>query len=224
MRQYLKQLFCAALILFLAAATTKAQTSTEEKAIISQPNFAIKFAPLPLMSTTPAFQFGIEVKTFHLQGLQVEFGYVTSAVRKTNSDFDGFKLKSEYRFYKKQLSRFSNIEFVGLQHMFKVVDVEGEGTIWRNNQSYQQVVPLKVKNTINSVFLVGGFAEQFGGQFYIEVAVGVGARFLNVKSSDLPDDAELETDLNQGIFSPIREAGDYRFLDAFVSLKLAYYL
>ena len=223
MSQYLKNICCCLVFLVLATANSTAQI-TDEDDIISQPAFAIKFIPLPLLSTTPAFQFGIEAKTFNLQGLQVEFGYVTSAVRKTNSDFDGFKLKSEYRFYKKQLNRFSNIEFVGIQHMYKAVNVEGDATIWRYNQSYQQIVPIKVKNKINSVFLVGGFAEQFSNHVFIEIAVGIGARFLNVQSSELPEDAELETDLNQSIFNPIREEGNYRFLDAFVSLKIAYYL
>jgi len=224
MRQQYQIFSSCILLLLMATVTLKAQTTTNDETFISQPDFAIKFAPLPLLSSTPAIQFGVEAKTFDLQGLQVEFGYITSSLRKSDSDFDGFKLKSEYRFYKKQINNFSNIRFTGIQHMYKTVDVEGAVTIWRNNQSYQQIVPVKVKNKINSFFLVGGFAEKFSSKLYFEFAAGVGVRLLNIQISDLPDDAELETNLNRGIFDPIREAGNYRFLDAFISLKLAYYL
>ncbi len=225
MIQYLKNTSLVFLFLFLAIATVNAQTTdTEQEEIMHQPDFAIKFSPLALLSTTPAVQFGVETKTFKLQGLQVELGYITSAISGRKSDFDGFKIKSEYRFYKKQLNRFSNINFIGIQHMYKLVNVEGDATIWRENGSYQQVFPLKVKNNINSLFLVGGFSQKLSKHMYIEVAVGVGPRFLKITSSDLPEDAELDTGLNQGFLNPIRAEGNYRFLDAFVSLKLAYYL
>jgi len=230
MSRLLKYLSFCFLFLFLATATTNAQVADEnelvvdnEDDVVEQPALALKIAALSFLSTTPALQFGVEVKTFKQQALQVEFGYIKNVFKDKPSEFDGIKLRTEYRYYQKRYKKSYDLKFFGIQHMYKVVNVVGTATVWRQSQSYQEVIPLTVKNKINSVFLVSGLSDEIGKQIYVEVSFGLGARFLNISSSELPEDAELATDLDQGIFNPIRGRGDYRFLDMFVSLKFGYY-
>lgn len=187
-----------------------------------RPVFAIKFVPLPLIARTPAIQFAVEARTFKNQAIQLEYGYVRDFYDTFSSTFNGYKLKTEYRFYLGKGRKAIQNYFLGLQYHRKILDVKGDATLWRDNRNYQEIVQLELRNETNSFFLMGGQVFPVADHLFIELALGVGVRTLEVSLEEIPEDAELATSLQENIFNPVSDVGTYTYPRLFISLKVNY--
>jgi len=171
----------------------------DEDEVLYRPRFALKFAPLPFaMSNTAAIQFSGEAKTFLNQSIQIEYGYVND-FGFLDDNYDGFKLKTEYRFYnpfrKLKPRRSDKIKsknfFIGVQYFRKEVDAKASTRVNRSNNSYQEILPLRINNITNSFFFVFGKVKQLKGRFYHETVLGIGRKNLHVTIIGLPEDASM---------------------------------
>ena len=217
----LKRVFIALIGIFFICNSSAAQEK-EEIPYANHPILGLKYVPSALFDRTPAIQFAIEKGTFSHQSIQLEYGWVFDLYNNTQNGFNGHKLRTEYRFYKKASDYKANNVFFGVQYMWKTVKTEGDATVWRYNRSYQEIMPVKLKNETNTLYAICGNVYPFIGPLYFEIMGGLGARWLNVSVRNIPDDAELVQDISTGFFNPVRGPGTYVFLGVNISFKIIY--
>ena len=174
--------------LFLICCSLIAQKTDSLPPYTYRPVVALKFAPLALIDYTPAIQFAVEVKTFRHQSFQLEYGFVTDLYNRTQYGFNGYKFKTEYRFYNRRSIKVLNNTFWGVQYMWKPLNAQSTTIVWRDNQTYQEIVPVRISNKTNSIYLISGCVFHFLGPLYFEVMTGIGPRWLKVSYYDIPDD------------------------------------
>ena len=221
----MRALLTRAVLIFLGIFFIFHSLSAQEKhssPYAHRPILALKYVPTAIFDRTPAIQFAVEKGTFSHQSIQLEYGWVSDIYNNTQNGFNGHKLKSEYRFYFKAREKKANNVFLGVQYMWKTVIAEGNATVWRYNQSYQEIIPVKLKNETNTAYVVCGNVYPFVGPMYFEVMAGLGARWLNVTVENIPEDAEFTPSLNVGFFNPVRGIGSYVFLGINLSFKIIY--
>ncbi len=188
-----------------------------------RPVVAFKFAPLSLVDFTPTILFGVESRTFRHQSIHLEYGVVRDFYKRTQNGFDGFKLKTEYRFYFPRPIKVLYNAFWGPQFIWKEVNASGTATVWRNNQSYQEIMEVRINNQTHSYYLTSGCAFRFFGPFNFEVAGSIGLRRLKVSVKDIPEDAVLSGGVgNNSIFNPVRGEGTHHLFGLNLSFKIIY--
>ncbi len=220
----IQKIYFLSVILTFLFSSAIAQVKEKQMGLpeVYRPNIAIKFVPLNLISRTTAIQFAVEAKTFKAQAIQIEYGYISNLFSRPNTNFKGYKLKSEYRFYGTNPKRLSNNMFGGIQHMYKRVQASGSTPIWRNDRTYQEIVSLTVLNETHAGYILGGKVFPFSDHIFIELALGIGMRILKVTMDGLPEDGEINRGLSTNIFNPINMPGTYHYPDLFVSFKINY--
>ncbi len=188
-----------------------------------RPVVALKWAPLSIIDYTPTIQFALEAGTFRNQSVQAEFGWVTDLYNRTESGFDGFKLRTEYRFYFPRPIKILYNAFCGPQFMWKEVNATGKATVWRNNQTYQEIISVRLSNQTFSYYITSGCVFRFFGPFWFEVAASLGLRRLEVYIANVPEDAVLSGGVgNGGIFNPVRGEGTYHLIGFNINFRFIY--
>ena len=191
---------------------------------IYRPMFAIKFVPFALLDRTPTLQFAAEIRTFPHQSFQLEGGYIWDLYNSSpTSDFNGYKLRAEYRFYRHKSHNISTNSFWGIHYMHKLVEVFGTAAVWRQNRSYQEILPFRLSNRTNAYYLViGRVFPNAIGRIALELVVGGGLRQLNITLIDTPEDVSIDTIIPDRIFNPVNGVGIYTYLDMLLSFKIIY--
>ncbi len=168
-----------------------------------RPKLAVKLSPLPAIDYTPTLQLGVEIGTTIDQSLNIDLGYIADWYDGRN--FEGFKVKGEYRFYRPLKRHANRLIFSGIQYQYKRVVVSNNSLVWRNNRTYQQLIPHRIVNEVNSITAVSGWAFNTHKPIGVETSIGVGYRRLEVSVKDVPDDVDLDFSTTNFFFRQNRE-------------------
>ncbi len=215
---YLLFALCLSLFSFKFSNAQEAQND----GFLYRPQLAVKLSPLSLLAPTPSVDLAIEIATFENQALQIESGYIFKPKYYETSNYDGFKIATQYRYYFGTNKQSGRNRYLGAQHLYKQIETRGTTTVWRFNKTYQEIMPYRVNNQSHTFFLLGGSVIELGKSFFVETEVGLGMKKLKVSIKDIPEDAELENIANQSIFNPVRGEGTYKLLGFYWSIRFIY--
>ena len=214
-------MLCVAL-LFLWLPKLLAQNETVPS---YRPLLGLKVVPLPVFDVVSSIQFGVEIATFKNQAFQLEYAFPVNFWNRNRSGekishLSGYKLKTEYRFYNK--NAWLDGVFYGLQYMYKLTNVEDEIFLWLNNRSYQQLLPIRIRNTTHAGYILMGKVFPMFDKLFFEMATGVGLRRIEVEFEDVPPMSEPVEDFNQGFLANNQDEGISQTPAMFISFKFTW--
>lgn len=223
-RNSLLLFFC----LFLSALNAQVRQDTVTNVTINsyrlhRPSLAIKFAPTALVNWSPGFLFSVEHSIRANQSFEYEVAFLND-MGYENRDFVGYQLGLGYRFYRdKKFGRKRNKFFMPILR-WKQTFANGTGSFVRYNSAYTQIMDYNIRNSTLSLLLTLGRAYQLNDNFTLEYSYGLGARYLNIVSNNLPSDAVFLDNEDFGFFDPILDIGQYVLPQAIINLKIGYIL
>ena len=149
---------------------------------IYSPKLAVYFDLFQLIDYTPTIFGGVELKTFKKQTISFGAGYVNNFYSENSRrSYNGYKLKGEYRFFNKE-----NF-FLGPQFLHKYLKTEGNTTIIRADNAFQEIIPITVHNRLNIIHVTGGRTFFLSKSFFLELSLGYGVKFINATFEGLPE-------------------------------------
>jgi hypothetical protein len=198
------------LIIILLALFSLSACSQSEKVLI-------KFCPLTILDLNePTIQGGIELKVSNKITWYNEFGikighslsdsYTDTAFVKSN----GFKVKSEIRYYYKNKDKFTFDGNYFAANIFFIHDLHNRAITYSQSQSTDtstRTDDFGVKKNVYGINFVYGQQTAISKRFYIDVYGGLGLRLRNI--STINEEYNKNTDIIQDPIDPkIWEIGE----------------
>jgi hypothetical protein len=158
---------------------------------VSQTNkVLIKISPLPLIDEVsfPTIQAGVEFTLSDKMSWYNEVGvkYRKSYYEYSDTSFlasNGFKIKSEVRYYFRQNSSTFSGRYVAANAFF-IYDIHNAVTsyFYQKDSSMEKIDNFGVKKNVFGINLVYGFQRSLSERFLFELFAGVGIRFRTVNT------------------------------------------
>lgn len=184
-----------------------------------RPKVIFKLALLSQLDfNSPSLQFGLEFKIAKWLGLHQELGYVNNLLNPFYTIIDhsiservkiknGIKYIIEPRFYPFISDHvFTRRLFFAPSFDFRYVDIQREDWVTRK-QAFQQKMKYNVTRMAYGINAKFGMTTSIKRILPIEVAIGLGVRYVTLKNT-LPADAEISQTSNNFFFSRARMEGD----------------
>ena len=170
---------------------------------------------------SPSLQLGLELKLSKLIGIHQELGYVNywfnpiyvaldqnfSQVAKNKN---GLKYILEPRFYlfdKEKL--FSSRIFFAPSLDFRYVVIQKKEWVSLNNNAYRRKMKYNIQRLAYGINAKFGFTTSIKKKIPIEMAIGIGARYVTLKNS-LPDNSTISSgNSNNFLFPRPRIEGEF---------------
>jgi len=196
----------------------------EEKTVQPDSSYkmAVKLNVLSLVDYTPSAQFAFQYKVGRSFYIQHEIGYIThylSPFWDNSSNLNGYRLKSQAKL---KINNFKNGSFLytGLDLMYKSITYrqEDEFTFFENAY-FQKINYGRKKNASTATFLFG-YEPNIGNKLVLDVFIGLGIRYVDIKEKDIPFNAVR---LGRGIFGNKTE-GTYFLPNVSLGLRMGYIL
>jgi hypothetical protein len=191
----------------------------------------IKLALLSQLDVnSPSLQIGLEIKLSEFVGIHQEFGYVNNWLNPlytlTDHNYsqkhkikNGFKYILEPRFYLFNKDKiFSSRLFFAPALDLRYVVIQRKEWVTVNN-SFQQNMRYNVRKLAYGFNLKFGFTTSIRKKIPIEIAVGLGARYVTLKNT-LPANAIIGSGVNNFIFGRPKIEGNYWFPSAYFGMLL----
>ncbi len=177
-------LICASII----ATAQKSKTKTPKR--LYRPDWSIKFNPLAVMAYTPGIEFGLERSLNEQSTLHFGASYLNDFSIYEGQNFQGYKLITEYRHFNLLGSKTNN-RYTSFQLQFKQAYSKGTTYVDRANGNYQQIFPLKARNTAFDFLIANGFVVPMGDKLSADLSLVYGTKVLFLALNGIPDDATV---------------------------------
>jgi len=187
---YFKYIICVSwFILVFFSNISYAQNDTIAK---KSSVFILKFAPLSLVDFIyTTIQFAGEISFKDKTSYQLEIGYMSNFLSIRENNNQGYRIRSELRFYKKQ-----NYQGIYLTPEILLINVKydyqrrfSKDTLYLYDSSYIDIIKIK-KIVLAATFKIG-YQRIFKSNIVLDFYGGLGLRYINTKHLFFPQTGYL---------------------------------
>lgn len=163
----------------------------------TQPDYILKFTPTATFNViTPGVQFGLEQRLVEGKSMQYEVGILSHrlGLSYTDGNMFGYRLRAEYRKYRNNFegtNKFGGWILEGKQRFLEDEFMLQHPELAFTERYNERLILTRV-TTSASVYYTRGVQYFYENNFTVEIAAGIGARYLRSAALNIPDGINTE--------------------------------